>query len=579
MTSVGGRGALHAIDGDYPSAALRGVKTQQENTSQGETLRLTILGKSVQSLQTDLREEELLAELRCIQWDVLLLSETWRERKQERWRTEDGHMFCGAGGKKGERGIGILLNRRWVKNFRAFHAVSERMCSLDVGIGGRKIRFVAVYMPHGGYDDADVEGTYVELDGLVSRAGDDSRKCILVGDWNAVVGPQQLGDDEGIVGLYGVGGRNARGEWLVQWASSHQLAIASTMIEKHFDEQWTYEKGGNQRQLDYCLMDVSLTSWLQDVLACNDIGVGSDHRTLKIGLAFNITKKCQGSKSWASNNGNMRGWKASNPEEYREEINAKLKALPNLVCGKGLVEKLGRRCKEIETILLDVADKCQEKTLEADDNLVESQKRLHELIGQRKSARTNGCRETVIQASKSIKKEIRAVVKARKSSRISKVLDEFKDLQRIASIRGSGKRHYMSSVMDSSGSEKTDKDDIAEVFAAFFESLYNGDAGEFMYDSLCNDVNAVTLAEIQFQLKRMKPRKAADDGGIVVELLSQGSDMLLQMVADIFTAVLNPQATIPEETSAYTKTIDRYALYLYCINYSAGFFAEGLKTD
>ena len=65
-------------------------------------------------------------------------------------------------------------------------------------------------------------------------------------------------------------------EWLVQWASSHQLAIASTIIEKHVDEQWTYEKSCNQRQLDYCLMDVSLISWAQGVLACNDIGVGEN---------------------------------------------------------------------------------------------------------------------------------------------------------------------------------------------------------------------------------------------------------------------------------------------------------------
>ena len=147
-----------------------------------EDIHLKIIGKNVQSLQTDNREEELLMELRSITWDVVLLSETWRAKTRERWLTEDGHMFCGAGGMKGERGTAILLHRRWTKSFSAFHAVSERVCAIDVGIGGRCLRFIAVYMPHGGYDDADVEGAYLQLDGLLCTVGRLKRTCILVGD-------------------------------------------------------------------------------------------------------------------------------------------------------------------------------------------------------------------------------------------------------------------------------------------------------------------------------------------------------------------------------------------------------------
>ena len=163
------------------SAVLRGVKTQSFDRDRGiagtsvnrgqqdDSMRnLQIIGKNVQSLQADTREQELLAELRTITWDAVLLSETWREKKQERWQTEDGHMFCGAGGKKGEKGTAILLHRRWARGFRAFHAVSERCCAMDANIEGRKLRLIAAYMPHCGYDDEDVEGAYLQLSGLVN---------------------------------------------------------------------------------------------------------------------------------------------------------------------------------------------------------------------------------------------------------------------------------------------------------------------------------------------------------------------------------------------------------------------------
>ena len=73
----------------------------------------------------------------------------------------------------------------------------------------------------------------------------------------------------------------------------------------------------------------------------------------------------------------------------------------------------------------------------------------------------------VKEASKSIHKEIRAIKRTKKSAKIARVLHEFKDLQRFVDIRNCGKRTCISSVMDKNSIEKSDTDDIAEVFAGF----------------------------------------------------------------------------------------------------------------
>ena len=135
------------------------------------------------------------------------------------------------------------------------------------------MRFIAVYMPHGGNGDADVEGVYMHISAL-------RRACVLLGDWNAVVGHFQPGDDENIVGAYGVGDRNDRGDWLVQWAMAQKLIIANTKCMKTFEEQWTHHHADSRRQLDYGLASLAKSQWIVDAGACDDIGVGRDHRTV-----------------------------------------------------------------------------------------------------------------------------------------------------------------------------------------------------------------------------------------------------------------------------------------------------------
>ena len=98
----GGRGVLASAPGDFPVAALRGVKTQQSNAhtfsttknassvqdvqsnmvtdSTGDIRDCIVYHKNCRSLSNDDRLEELLMELEIIDvlsgWDAVLLNET-----------------------------------------------------------------------------------------------------------------------------------------------------------------------------------------------------------------------------------------------------------------------------------------------------------------------------------------------------------------------------------------------------------------------------------------------------------------------------------------------------------------------
>ena len=156
--------------------------------------------------------DELMAELDTTEWNAVLLNETWREKKEELWSTPSGHLFCGAGGTVGERGVGIILHKNIARGFRSFHAVSERLCAVDVDIDGVKARLICVYMPHSNYDNIFIEEVYIQLERLCSQANKLNRCIFIGGDWNAVVGQRMEGDVAATLGTFGHGERNARGQ-------------------------------------------------------------------------------------------------------------------------------------------------------------------------------------------------------------------------------------------------------------------------------------------------------------------------------------------------------------------------------
>ena len=108
----------------------------------------------------------------------------------------------------------------------------------------------------------------------------------------------------------------------------------------------------------------------------------------------------------------MRGWRPINDNEYKNELDDKLKSLPTYNSDGTMAVELATRCKQIEDILLEVADKCQEKSKVAEEPLEKTQARFHELIGQRRSARATGCKDLVKNVGNGECKEKRADIQS-----------------------------------------------------------------------------------------------------------------------------------------------------------------------
>ena len=89
----------------------RSSKTSpQERSEETQRTTFTVLQKNMRSMSSNERLDELIRELYRVDWDVILISETWRQNK-EVWETQQGHIMVESGQFINKHGVAILLNK------------------------------------------------------------------------------------------------------------------------------------------------------------------------------------------------------------------------------------------------------------------------------------------------------------------------------------------------------------------------------------------------------------------------------------------------------------------------------------
>jgi len=79
------------------------------------------------------------------------------------------------------------------------------------------------------------------------------------------------------------------------------------------------------------------------------------------------------------------------------------------------------------------------------------------------------------------------------------------------------------SMRNKDGEEQTDAQDVANVFATFYETLYKCEKTKYKPAERSRSPPTITAEEIRTQLQHMSAGKAADENGLVGELLKHGS--------------------------------------------------------
>ncbi|RVE45805.1 hypothetical protein evm_009555 [Chilo suppressalis] len=182
------------------------------------------------TLRLDSHLAQLEEELNHIRWHVLGLSEV-RSEGEDTLTLESGHlMYFREGDNPSQGGVGFLVNKVLTDNVIEVSSVSTRVAYLIIKLTKRySLKVIQVYAPTSTYSDDVVEEMYEDI----SRALHTTIKAhfnVVMGDFNAKVGVQTC--SESMLGSYGYGSRNHRGQMLVNFLERERLFLMNSFFKK-----------------------------------------------------------------------------------------------------------------------------------------------------------------------------------------------------------------------------------------------------------------------------------------------------------------------------------------------------------
>ena len=137
------------------------------------------------------------------------------------------------------------------------------------------INIIQVYAPTTEADEENIEEFYEDIE-KVLRQCKNHELNIIMGDLNSKVGK---GRTEQIVGPFGLGERNERGEKFVEWCQEKNQIIMNTWFRHQTRHLWTWKSPGDRirNQIDYITINERFRNLITQVKTYPGADANSDH--------------------------------------------------------------------------------------------------------------------------------------------------------------------------------------------------------------------------------------------------------------------------------------------------------------
>ena len=161
---------------------------------------------------------------------------------------------------------------------------------MSIRIQGRpfNITIIQVYAPTTSAEKTEIDQFYEDLQHLLELTPKKDVLLIL-GDWNANVGSQEI---KGTTGKFGLGVQNEAEQRLIEFCQENKLVITNTLLQQHKSRlyTWTAPDGQYRNQMDYILCSQRLRSSIQSAKTRPGADCGSDHRLLLAKFKLKLKK-------------------------------------------------------------------------------------------------------------------------------------------------------------------------------------------------------------------------------------------------------------------------------------------------
>ena len=524
---------LRRVSPDRHPATVEDTRELQAGTQVEATARIPnrtekrIAAWNVRSLIRIGKADNVAAEAERLSLDILGLSEV-------RWpgvsQLTVGNYELIYSGSELHTGVGIMLRKETAKCLLGYWAVSDRVLMVKLRGSPFNISIVQVYAPTEDHSDQEIEIFYEQLNAARKQAGSQDI-VIVMGDFNAKIGRGREGE---VVGPFGLGERNSRGDRLSEWCAENEQVIMNTWFRHHPRLLWTWKSPGDRyrNQIDYISINKRFRNSVAQVRTYPGADCGSDHNPVVATMEVKLKKLKKRSVNKMRDLGRLRR-DEDVKRRYNIVVRNRFEALPVENEGDGQWSKLQKALNEAA----DEVVPNKERTMR--------QKWMNENILEKMNRRRLLKNKTA--EYKRIDKEIREDCTRAKDRWLNEQCAEVERLEtvnprimhnRIKEMTGRVENKRCNTIKDKNGDIVMEKEEVKQRWKEYISELYDDEREDFeIRDEDCVYSPPILPCEVSAALKEMANGKAAGEDGIAVEMLSVLGEWGVELVTEIANSI------------------------------------------
>lgn len=490
------------------------------------------------------------------------LSETkWAGRGH--FRTLNGHTVLFSGRQDDERehhGVAIWVHKNVAACLASYDPVNSRIMTATFAAKPRDITMIQCYAPTADGSNEEIEQFY---EGVKEIIAETPKRNILIitGDFNARVG--ELATEHEVLGRYGHGERNDRGQTLIDFCAEHKLVITNTLFRLHNRHRYTWRSpdGVTRTQIDYILVGRQWKQSVNNARTHLDADCDSDHNLVMLTMKLRFKKK-RIKRPLIFDMEKLRIGDVQH--RYQVEVNNRFDAL-EMIDEPRTPDEMWQQLKDItlaaakETLM---RDNTKRKDWIANDTF--------ELMKKKREARTKNTDEY-----KKLRGVVQKMLRRDKQTELDTLCTELEENAK----RGNSRPVYQTvkkltqpfvprttAVRDSSGKKLVEPGEVNQRWKEYCEGLYEG-VDESIDINVQEKEPPPLKEEIRRALLKSAMRKAPGPDAVTAELLRFGGEMTLTRLHEICAEVWDTGDWPEEWTQSIFIPLPKKGDLLQCSNY------------
>ena len=512
---------------------------------------LTVGTWNVQTLWAAGKLELLRHEMKRFRYDIIGISEVRWTGKGE---TPNGDFLWSGEENTHTRGVGLLLSTQAKKALIGYNPVSSRIITARFDAAPWKMTMVHVYAPTSLSSEEDIEAFYSDIEMVLSKI-DKSDVIILTGDWNAKIGTDN-DDWQSVMGRYGYGDRNERGERLLEFATVHNFYICNTRFEQKPSRKWTWASpdGIHKNMIDLILIQ---QKWKTSVINCRTFqsaDISSDHSLVLCNIKLRLRKLTKERRQ------SLRAdVKQLSDEKTRHRFNATLaRNMESISSSCDLEEHATKMANAIKDAAASTvpAKRIPRKPWISEETLklADEKRRLKQM------------KNVSAQYAQAYQDFCKKVKKAARQDKEQWIHDQCEEVEKGLSV-GSTRQAYnlikklrqkptprLNVLRSKEGTILQSNDEIKQRWTQYCFDLYKDHGGgdevveelEEITPLIAEDPQDILYAEVQAAIDMLKKNKSPGSDGITAEMLQAGGEQLVRQMHKLCNRAWH-EGTIPDE--------------------------------